>query len=328
MMGHGAGGRKMHRLVRDVFLKYFGNRILDRLEDGALVEMPRGRICVTTDSYVVQPLFFPGGDIGRLAVCGTINDLAVMGAEPRFLTFSVVVREGLSIETLERVCASAAGAAREAGVMIVAGDTKVIESGPDEGLYLNTSGVGAVPAGLRLGPDRVRRGDAMLVSGGIGEHEAAVGLARGSFRLRARVRSDCAPLNRLIRSALGVGGVKLMRDPTRGGLATTLNEFAAASGMGFVVEEEKVPVAPAVRGVAALLGVDPLYMANEGKVVLIVAPERADKVLARLRQHRLGRRASRIGMVQESLRGVWLKTGLGSLRPLVMLEAEQLPRIC
>lgn len=327
-MGHGAGGRKMHRLIQKVFLKHFGDRALARLEDGALVELSSARACVTTDSYVVQPLFFPGGDIGRMAVCGTVNDLAVMGARPVALTFAVVMREGLSIETLERVCASAARAAREAGVRIVAGDTKVIEAGADDGLYVNTSGVGVMPAGVRLGAERVRPGDVIIVSGGIGEHEAAVGLARGSFRFRAAVRSDCAPLNRLIRAALAAGGVRVMRDPTRGGLATTLNEFAEASGLGFVIDEGRVPVARAVRGVAALLGLDPLYMANEGKVVLVVAPERAAKVLKRMRQHRSGRKASRIGMVEKSPRGVWVRTGLGSLRPLIMLEAEQLPRIC
>ncbi|MEO0086340.1 MAG: hydrogenase expression/formation protein HypE [candidate division WOR-3 bacterium] len=328
VMGHGAGGRKMHRLIRRVFLEHFGNEALERLEDGAIVELKAGRVCVTTDSHVVQPLFFPGGDIGRLAVCGTVNDLAVMGAEPRLLTFAVVMREGLSLETLDRVCASAARAAREAGVIIVAGDTKVIEAGADEGLYINTSGVGVVPAGLRLGIEMVRPGDVILISGGVGEHEAAVGLARGSFRFKARVRSDCAPVNRLVKSALRAGGVKVMRDPTRGGLATTLNEFAEASGLGFVIDGSQVPVAKAVRGVAALLGLDPLYMANEGKVVMVVAPERADRVLGQLRRNRLGRRASRIGMVQKSPKGVWLRTDLGSLRPLIMLEAEQLPRIC
>lgn len=328
VIGHGAGGRKMHRLVRRVFLKHFGNEALNQLTDGAIVKLRAERVCVTTDSHVVQPLFFPGGDIGRLAVCGTVNDLAVMGAVPRYLTFAVVMREGLSLDLLERVCISAAKAARESGVRIVAGDTKVIEAGPDEGLYVNTSGVGVVAAGVRLGVEMVRPGDVIVISGGVGEHEAAVGLARGEFRFGARVRSDCAPVNRLVEAALAAGGVKVMRDPTRGGLATTLNEFAEACGLGFVLEEEKVPVARAVRGVAALLGLDPLYMANEGKVVMIVAADRAEQVIRELRRNRLARRASRIGIVVKSPEGVWVRTGVGSLRPLIMLEAEQLPRIC
>jgi len=328
VLGHGAGGRKMHRLIRELFLSQFGNQTLARLEDGAVVKMPKGRLCLSTDSYVVQPLFFPGGDIGKLAVSGTINDLAVMGAVPRFLALSLVLREGLKKERLAQVCRSIAKTARSAGVTIVTGDTKVIEHGADEELYINTTGLGLVRPGVRLGAERVRPGDVVLINGPIGEHEAAIGVARGRFRFRARVQSDCAPLHRLIAQLLKVGGIRLMRDPTRGGLATTLNEFAAATDLGFVIEERLLPISKPVQGVAKLLGLDPLYMANEGKVVVIAAPAAEERLVRTLRQDTQGRQARRIGTVVRQPKGVWLKTGLGSLRPIIMLEGEQLPRIC
>ncbi len=328
VMGHGAGGRKMHRLIRKVFLVHFGNPVLDRLGDAAVFGLGRGRVAMSTDSYVVRPLFFPGGDIGKLAVCGTVNDLAVAGAEPRFISVGFIIREGVALTAIERVCRSMARAAKKAGVEIVTGDTKVIERGDDEGLYINTTGVGIVSAGLRLGPERIRPGDSLLVNGGLGEHEAAVAVARGSFRFRARLRSDCAPLNRLTRNLVRAGGVRMMRDPTRGGLATTLNEIVEATDLGFVIDEGLVPVPRAVKGVADLLGLDPLYMANEGKVVVIAVQKRAAALVRTMRADPFGRRARRIGAVVKEPKGVWLRTALGSLRPLIMLEAEQLPRIC
>jgi hydrogenase expression/formation protein HypE len=328
VMGHGAGGRKMHRLIGDMFLRHFGSPALRAMADAGLVRLGSRRVAVTTDSFVVQPLFFPGGDIGRLAVCGTVNDLAVSGAVPRLLTVGFILREGLALESLDRVCRSLGATARAAGVQVVAGDTKVIERGPDSGLYINTTGVGVVPPGVRLSPGRVRPGDVVLVSGGIGEHEAAIAVARGQWGFRARLRSDCAALHPLTAAALRAGGVRLMRDPTRGGLATTLCEFADQTGLGFELDETAVPVSPGIRSVAALLGQDPLYMANEGKVVLIVEPARAKRVLAALRRHPLGRRAAAIGRVIGAPDGVWLRTALGSRRRLIMLEGEQLPRIC
>ncbi|MCL6465892.1 MAG: hydrogenase expression/formation protein HypE, partial [candidate division WOR-3 bacterium] len=232
-LGHGAGGRKMHRLITELFVRYFGNPALNRLEDSAVVKLPAGTMCFTTDSYVVKPLFFPGGDIGKLAVCGTVNDLAVTGAEPQYLAVSFVLREGLTVKTLERVCRSMAATAKSAGVMVVTGDTKVIEGGGAvEEMFITTSGIGVRPRGLRLGLEFVRNGDIIVLSGGLGEHEAAVAIARGGYHFRAKLASDCAPLNRMIRAVLKTGGVRVMRDPTRGGLATTLNEIAEQSGVG------------------------------------------------------------------------------------------------
>ena len=328
VMGHGAGGRKMHRLIANVFRRHFANPLLDRLEDSAVFPAPGRRWALTTDSYVVRPLFFPGGDIGRLAVCGTVNDLAVVGAAARYLSAGFVIREGLRLEVLERVCRSMAATARVAGVSIVTGDTKVIEAGEDEGLYINTSGVGPVAPGLRLGPELIRPGDAVLLSGPVGEHEAAVAVARGSYRLRGAIRSDCAPLGRLALELLRAGGVRMMRDPTRGGLATTLNEIAGAAGLGIVIEEDAVPVSRHVRAIAGILGLDPLYMANEGRLVVVGSGRRSTGLARVMRRVTEGRRGRAIGRVVKSPAGVWLHTRLGSLRPLIMLEGEQLPRIC
>lgn len=328
VLGHGAGGRKMHRLIRQVFLKHFASRTLARLEDAAVFPSPGTRLALSTDSYVVRPLFFPGGDIGRLAVCGTVNDLAVVGAQPRQISVGFIMREGLSIETVERVCRSIGKTAKEAGVEVVTGDTKVIERGTDEGLYINTTGIGVVRAGVRLGPEQVRPGDALLINGPFGEHEAAIALARGMFRFRGSVKSDCASLHRLCARLTETGGVRMMRDPTRGGLATTLAEFADATGLGFVVDEDVLPVSRPVRAVAELLGMEPLYMANEGKVLVVAAPDKAGRLVRTMRQERHGRQGRVIGRVVKEPAGVWLRTGAGSLRRLIMLEAEQLPRIC
>ncbi len=328
VMGHGAGGRKMHRLIDRVFRRWFDNPKLDRLEDGAVLPVPGRRWVMSTDSYVVQPLVFPGGDIGKLAACGTINDLAVMGAVPRYLSAGFIIREGLSMAVLERACRSMARVARANGCEVVTGDTKVIEAGGDEGLYINTTGIGPVTVGVRLGPGSVRPGDAVLVNGGMGEHEAAIALARGTYRLRGRLRSDCAPLSGLVQALLPTGSVRMMRDPTRGGVATTLNEMADATGLGFVLNEALLPVPRSVRAVAEILGLDPLYMANEGKVLAVVAGPKAESALAVMRRHPDGRRGRRIGTVVDDLRGVWVRTKLGSLRPVIMLEGEQLPRIC
>jgi hydrogenase expression/formation protein HypE len=328
VMGHGAGGRKMHRLISKVFLKYFTGPALKPLADAAVLPELGGKLVMTTDSYVVQPLFFPGGDIGKLAVCGTVNDLAVMGAAPRFISLAFVLREGLEVTKLEAICRSIGTACRKAGVEVVTGDTKVIERGEAEELYVNTTGIGTLLPRANLGPERVNPGDAILINGPIGEHEAAIAVARGVYRFKGKVESDCAALDGLIRPLLSRSGVKLMRDPTRGGMATTLNEFAEATGLGFIVDDVALAVSDHVRGVAELLGLDPLYMANEGKVVMIADPKAGPRLLARMRGHQLGRQAASIGEVVKKPKGVWLKTRLGSLRPLIMLEGEQLPRIC
>lgn len=326
--GHGAGGRLMHRLVREVFLRHFGSKVLARLDDAGVISLRGQRLAVSTDSFVVQPLFFPGGDIGKLAVCGTVNDLAVVGARPCCISVGFILREGLELSVLERVCRSLGRTARSVGVEIVAGDTKVIERGEDSGLYINTTGIGLVSAGLELGPGSVRPGDNIVLSGELGTHEAAVALARGDYGLRARLRSDCAALDRLVQCAIATGGVHLARDPTRGGLATTLCEFAEQTGLGFEIDGDRLPVAAPVRAVARLLGLDPLYMANEGKVVLVVAERQTAAVLSAVQKNSLGRRARVIGQVRKAPAGVWLKTQTGSLRRLIMLQGEQLPRIC
>lgn len=328
VLGHGAGGRKMHRLISRVFLKYFAGKTLARLEDAAVFPSPRERQAMSTDSYVVQPLFFPGGDIGKLAVCGTVNDLAVMGATPQKVSLGFILREGLELAILESICESIARTARQAGVEIVTGDTKVIERGTDEGVYINTTGIGTVPDELNLGPEQAKPGDALLINGPIGEHETAIALARGAYRFRGKVESDCAPLHRLVARILRVGGIRLMRDPTRGGLATTLAEFADATGLGFIIDEARVPVSREVRAAASLLGLDPLYMANEGKVVIVAAQEKATTLVRQMRQDPNGRQSTVIGEVVSEPDGVWLRTSAGSLRRLIMLEAEQLPRIC
>ncbi|MFO7639061.1 MAG: hydrogenase expression/formation protein HypE [bacterium] len=328
VLGHGAGGRKMHRLITDTFLKHFGNPVLNALGDAAELDARRGRLAVSTDSFVVRPLFFPGGDIGKLAVCGTVNDLAVSGAAPRWLTVGFILREGLALASLERVCRSLAATARTAGVLVVTGDTKVIERGAEEELYVNTTGIGTLRPRVRLGPGQVRPGDELVINGPLGEHEAAIALARGGYRFRSKQRSDCAALHRLCDRMVRAGGVRMMRDPTRGGLATTLNELAEATGLGFIVDEDRLPVGKAVSGIAALLGLDPLYMANEGKVLAVCARGRAEPLVRAARQDPRGRRSCRIGTVVREPAGVWLRTRLGSLRRLIMLEGEQLPRIC
>jgi hydrogenase expression/formation protein HypE len=283
---------------------------------------------MTTDSYVVQPLFFPGGDIGKLAVCGTVNDLAVMGAKPLYISLAFIIREGLEVTKLEAICSSIAAACRKAGVQVVTGDTKVIERGEFEELYVNTTGIGTLLARTQLGPERVKPGDSILINGPIGEHEAAIAVARGAYRFKGKAVSDCAALDGLIRALLAKPGVRLMRDPTRGGLATTLNEFAEATKLGFIIDEAALPISSHVHGVAELLGLSPFYMANEGKVIVVADCRAEARLLARMRGNRLGRQAARIGEVVKEPKGVWLKTRLGSLRPLIMLEGEQLPRIC
>jgi hydrogenase expression/formation protein HypE len=357
VMGHGAGGRKMHRLIKNVFVRNLGSPALRKLADAAVlpgfhvqsgyshgfprrkaVAVPCARtrgtapifssVAMTTDSYVVQPLFFPGGDIGKLAVCGTVNDLVVMGARPHYISLAFIIREGLEVTRLEAICRSIAAACRGSGVQVVTGDTKVIERGEEDELYVNTTGIGTLLPRTNLGPERVKPGDAILINGPIGEHEAAIAVARGAYRFKGKAESDCAALDRLVLPLLARPGVKLMRDPTRGGLATTLNEFAEATKLGFVIDEAALPIAGHVHGVAELLGLSPFYMANEGKVVVVAERSSEARLLAAMRKHRLGRQAASIGEVVKKPAGVWLKTRLGSLRPLIMLEGQQLPRIC
>jgi len=327
-LAHGSGGRAMHRLIAEVFRSRLSNPILLQGDDAAELTLEAGRLAFTTDSYVVRPLFFPGGDIGRLAVCGTVNDLAMKGARPLYLVASFIIGEGLMMDILERVVDSMAQAAAEAGVSIVSGDTKVVEHSACDGLFVTTAGIGRIEAGWTVSGSNVRPGDVIIVSGTVGDHGMAVMNARGDFGLGGEMASDAAPLWDLVAPMLNCGGVRALRDPTRGGLATTLNELAEQSKVRIVVEEECVPVRDWVRAGAEMLGLDPLYLANEGKLVAVVEAERADDILKVMRANQKGREAAVIGRAEAGEPGVILRTSIGSHRPLLMLEGEHLPRIC
>jgi hydrogenase expression/formation protein HypE len=331
VMGHGAGGRMSRRLIEQAFLPAFQNPALSAGNDAALV-MPdsRQRLSISTDAHVVSPLFFPGGDIGRLAVCGTVNDVAMLGARPLYLTAGFILEEGLPMATLQRVIESMRLAAEEAGVQIVAGDTKVVQKGKADGLYITTTGVGVVREGVEVGGANARAGDAVILSGTIGDHGIAVLGARGELGFESSIRSDVAPLNHLIEAVLDVcPNVHVLRDPTRGGLATTLNEIALQSNLGILLDEQTLPVHPQVAAACEMLGFDPLYIANEGKLVCMVPREEAEKVLGVMRKTRYGEGAVLIGEVAAEPKGcVLLKTVIGSTRVLDMLAGEMLPRIC
>jgi len=330
LLGHGSGGKMSSDLVRDVFLAAFHNPVLDRLDDQALVEINGVRLAFTTDSFVVKPLFFPGGDIGSLAVHGTVNDLAVGGARPLFISAAFILEEGFPLETLRRVVASLQRAAESAGVQVVTGDTKVVEKGSGDGLFINTSGLGLVAEDVRLSASRARPGDRVLLSGAIGDHGIAILAQREGLEFESTIRSDSAPLHTLAAAMLAASaGIRCMRDPTRGGLASTLNELAAQSHAGIEIDERAIPVREEVRGACELLGLDPLYVANEGKLAAIVEPAAAERVLAAMRHHTLGREAAIIGTVTEAHPGlVTMRTTVGPTRVVDMLAGDQLPRIC
>jgi hydrogenase expression/formation protein HypE len=330
VLGHGSGGLLTHLLIRNVFLEAFDNPALRRGDDAAVLALEApGRLAVTTDAHIVSPLFFPGGDIGRLAICGTVNDLAVLGAQPRWLTASFILEEGLAIADLRRVVDSMRRAAAEAGVVVVAGDTKVAERGKADGVFIQTTGVGTIPVERNVGGALARPGDAVLVSGPLGDHGLAVLAARGQLGFDIDVESDVAPLNGMVEALFASGAeMHVLRDPTRGGLATTLNEIARQSGVSITLEEESIPVRPAVASACELLGFDPLYVANEGRLIVIAVERSAVDVLAALRDHPLGR-AQQIGRVEATPPGrVRLHTRLGTARVIEMLSGEMLPRIC
>ena len=329
VLGHGSGGRLSRELVESVFLKSFSNPSLLPLEDAAEVRIPGATLAFTTDSYVVTPVEFPGADIGRVAVCGTVNDLAVKGARPLALSAGFILEEGFPGDLLERITASMRRAADEAGVSIVTGDTKVVEKGKADGIFINTSGVGLIPRGRSLTSAAVKPGDVIIVSGNLADHGVAVMNARNRLGLEGGIKSDAAPLNGLIEAALKIPGTRAMRDITRGGLATVLNEVSGACGLTAEVEEDAVPVSAATRGACALLGLDPLYVANEGKIVIFAAPGAAVKILKALRSHRYGKNAAIAGrMLKEKKPQVRMLTSIGGSRIMLMLEGEQLPRIC
>ncbi len=330
LLGHGSGGTLSGDLIRDVFLAAFHNPVLDRLDDQAIVTINGSRLAFTTDSFVVKPLFFPGGDIGSLAVHGTINDLAMGGARPLFLSTAFILEEGLSIDVLRRVVFSMRDAAAAAGVSIVTGDTKVVEKGSGDQLFINTTGIGVVPEGVNLSANRARPGDVVLLSGPIGDHGIAILAQRAGLEFESCISSDSAALHGLVSDMLAVSGeIRCMRDPTRGGMSSSLNEIAASSKVGVELIEDRIPIREEVRGACEMLGLDPLYVANEGKLIAIVAPERADELLTAMRSHPLGREACMIGKVCEGHPGlVTMRTALGTHRIVDMLSGDQLPRIC
>ena len=330
LLGHGSGGRLSAELLRKVFLPAFENPALRSLNDQALVTVDGVRLAFTTDSFVVKPLFFPGGDIGSLAVHGTINDLAVGGAEPLYLSAAFILEEGLPLETLQQVVASFSQAAQEAGVEVITGDTKVVERGKGDGLFINTSGIGRVPPGIDLSADQARPGDRIILSGSIGEHGIAILSQREGLEFESPIVSDCAPLHTLVAAMLAASpAIRCMRDPTRGGVSSALNEIAVQSRVGMELEESAIPVQEPVKGACELLGLDPLYVANEGKLVAIVDAGQAERILAAMRAHPLGKRAQIIGRVTEGHAGlVTMRTSLGTSRIVDMLSGDQLPRIC
>jgi hydrogenase expression/formation protein HypE len=331
VMGHGGGGKLGNELVEHLFVPAFRNPALENLGDAAVLDLPAGRLAMSTDSFVVQPLFFPGGSIGELAVNGTVNDLAVSGAIPRYLSASFILEEGLPMAKLAAIVEAMAKAAATAGVHIVTGDTKVVERGHGDGIYINTTGIGELRPGISVGPNRACPGDAILVSGTVGDHGMAIISVREGLEFESQIRSDCAALNGLIGDVLAAAGasVHAMRDPTRGGLASTLNEIAQASNVGISLDEASLPVRPEVQSACELLGFDPVYVANEGKVVFFVAPEAAELVLKTLRAHPLGREAARIGTVTaEHPRLLVARTAMGANRVIPLQIGEQLPRIC
>jgi hydrogenase expression/formation protein HypE len=317
-------------LVEHLFLPAFRNNALAALGDAAVLSVPPGRLAFTSDSFVVRPLFFPGGSIGDLAVNGTVNDLAMSGAEPLFLSAAFVLEEGFAIAELAGVVDRMAAAARHAGVQVVAGDTKVVERGHGDGCYITTSGIGSIPDGVNIGPDQTRPGDVVIVSGTVGDHGMAVMSVREGLEFETAIESDTAPLHGLVRDMLAATpNIHCLRDPTRGGLAAALNEVAARSRVGILIEEAAIPVNPAVRAACEMLGLDPLHVANEGKLVAVVPAEWADAVLARMRKHEIGARAAAIGRVTDQHPGiVAAHTGIGGKRIIPLPLAEQLPRIC
>lgn len=330
LLGHGSGGRLSEQLLREVFLPAFHNPYLDQLNDQATVPLAGEALAFTTDSYVVNPLFFPGGDIGSLAVHGTVNDLAVGGARPLYLSAAFILEEGLPMAHLRKIAASMQAACQASGVVLVTGDTKVVERGKGDGVFITTSGVGAMELGRTLSVDRARPGDRIILSGPIGDHGITILSVREGIEFETGLESDSAPLVSPIRKMLAAcDGVRCMRDPTRGGVSSTLNEIARASGVGIEIAESHIPIRDQVRGACELLGLDPLYVANEGKFIAVVAAEDADKALEALRQDPLGRSAALIGEVVEEHAGrVVLRSRIGGRRVVQMLAGEQLPRIC
>lgn len=330
LMAHGSGGRMSQQLIQEVFQAAWNNEIMESMLDGAVFELKTGRLAMSTDSFVITPLFFPGGDIGKLAICGTINDLIACGARPVYLSTAFILEEGLPISDLRRIARSMAETAAESGVKLVTGDTKVVERGKGDGVYINTTGIGLIPEGVDYRPARIRPGDKIIVTGEVGDHGLAILAQREGLSFGTPALSDCAPLIGLegIINRYG-NGIRCMRDPTRGGLATALNEIAAQAGQGIGVREADIPVSPVVQGACDMLGMDPLYMANEGKMIIVAVPESAADICSDLRRLPGMEKAAIIGSVIPEPAGmVLIETELGAERILGILEGEHIPRIC
>jgi hydrogenase expression/formation protein HypE len=334
VLGHGSGGKLTADLIDKIFLPAFRNPTLDRLEDQAVVTIGGARLAFTTDSFVVTPIFFPGGDIGRLAIHGTVNDLATCGARPLYLSTAFILEEGLAVDDLRRVVESMRVAAAEAGVQLVTGDTKVVNRGKGDQIFITTTGIGVIEHDISISADRARPDDKIILSGYIGDHGMTIMSQREGLEFESSIESDCAPLNGLVAAMLATASssndfIHTLRDPTRGGVATTLNEIAKHANVGMVLDERAIPVRESVKGACEVLGLDPLYVANEGKLLAMVVPEMADAVLEQMRRHRLGQDAAIIGEVVEAHRGmVLMKTEIGGTRVLDVMFGEQLPRIC
>jgi hydrogenase expression/formation protein HypE len=330
LLDHGSGGLMSHRLVTETLLPAFDNPMLAPLHDGAILDLGENRIAFSTDSFVVDPIFFPGGSIGDLAVNGTVNDLAMCGAEPRFLSMGLILEEGFPLSDLERIISDMKDAAEAAGVLIVTGDTKVVPRGAADKVFINTTGIGLVPAGVRMAPARVRPGDKILLSGTLADHGMTILSQRQGVSFSGPIQSDTAPLNHLVKAMLTAWpDIHMLRDPTRGGLATSLNEVALSAQVGILIEEDRIPMRGPVAGLCELLGIDPLYVANEGKLLAFVPPEAEAALMALMRGDPHGRDAVAIGEVTEGHPGrVEMKTRIGGRRIVRMLTGEQLPRIC
>jgi len=330
LLAHGGGGKLSHQIVQKIFISQFKNNLLDPLHDGAIFTLGGTRCAFSTDSYVINPIFFPGGDIGSLAVNGTVNDLAMCGARPLYLSAAFIIEEGLPMEDLWRVVVSMKRAAEAAGVQLVTGDTKVVDRGKGDKLFINTSGIGLIPDGVQISPQQAKPGDKIILSGSIAEHGIAIMSVREGLEFETQIESDCSPLNGLVETMFATSKeIHMLRDPTRGGVASVLNEIAESAQVGISLREEQIPVSEEVRGACEILGFDPLYVANEGKLIAFVAPADADKVLEAMRAHPLGKNAILIGEVVANHPGtVIMKTRIGGSRVVDMLSGEQLPRIC
>ncbi len=330
LMAHGSGGLMSQQLIDGVFKKAWNNEVLEPMLDGAVLEVPAGKLAMSTDSFVITPIFFPGGDIGKLSICGTVNDLLACGARPLYLSTAFIIEEGLPIADLQLIAESMAKTAREAGVKLVTGDTKVVEKGSADGVFINTTGIGIIPEGIDYRPQRIQPNDKIIVTGFLGDHGLAILAQREGLSFSTPTLSDCAPLYQLGEMVQKYGAaIKCMRDPTRGGLATVLNEIASQAGLGIRVKEQQIPVSSVVQGACDMLGMDPLYMANEGKMVIFVSGDAADNILADLRKLPQAENAAIIGQVSSEPVGmVLIETELGAARILGMLEGEHVPRIC